>query len=369
MKQKLQKILQTLLSMCLGAGMALCVMPRLFSIPDMSLWQFEAAFFLNFLLVLLVFLLTTALHEAGHLIAGLLSGYRFVSYRVLSLTVIRLNGKLRVKRYSLAGTAGQCLMKPPAWTAAGIPVCFYNLGGLLMNALCLAVSLPLCFVIPAVTFGGMLLLAFAVTNGITLLINGIPMANNDAHNVLHLTDDPNAVRAFWAQMMGNALLAEGVALAEFPDELYDMPGDADRSNPLIASCAALKAQLPLFRRHFEEGDAAIAGALEKFGEAMPAVIRTLMIGERVWFELMTENRRDVLTELKTREYLQYCKAMRRSLSVNRVLYTEALANGNDNAADTLRRNFERLGRHYPYPQELEEERYLMQLAAARFHRS
>ena len=39
--------------------------------------------------------LQTAVHEAGHLVFGLLSGYRFSSYRIGSLMLLRSGGKLR----------------------------------------------------------------------------------------------------------------------------------------------------------------------------------------------------------------------------------------------------------------------------------
>lgn len=52
------------------------------------------------------FFLQIIIHEAGHLIFGLLSGYRFCSFRIGSLMWIKKEGKLQLKRYSIAGTAG-----------------------------------------------------------------------------------------------------------------------------------------------------------------------------------------------------------------------------------------------------------------------
>jgi len=72
------------------------------------------------------------IHEAGHLVFGLFGGYRFRSFRVGSFMLIREGDKLKLRRMSLAGTAGQCLMTPPAYTE-NFPVTLYNLGGSLMN--------------------------------------------------------------------------------------------------------------------------------------------------------------------------------------------------------------------------------------------
>ena len=59
-------------------------------IPLLSLAFFLIAIFLQ-----------VSLHEAGHLMCGLASGYRFVSFRIFSFTWIRQGGKVRIK-------AGRC---------------------------------------------------------------------------------------------------------------------------------------------------------------------------------------------------------------------------------------------------------------------
>ena len=62
---------------------------------------------------LVAFILQIVLHEGGHLLFGLLSGYRFVSFRIFNWTLIRQEGKFRLKRFGIAGPGGQCLMLPP----------------------------------------------------------------------------------------------------------------------------------------------------------------------------------------------------------------------------------------------------------------
>ena len=96
-----------------------------------------AVLFAGFVLALY---LQTAVHEAGHLVCGLLSGYRFCSYRLGSLMLLREEGRLRLRRLKIAGTAGQCLMAPPPWSEE-LPVILYNLGGCLFNLLRIALDL------------------------------------------------------------------------------------------------------------------------------------------------------------------------------------------------------------------------------------
>lgn len=54
--------------------------------------------------LVLSFWLQAILHEGGHLVCGLLSGYRFLSFRVGSFTLLRQNGRLVLRRFYLPGT-------------------------------------------------------------------------------------------------------------------------------------------------------------------------------------------------------------------------------------------------------------------------
>ena len=85
--------------------------------------------FLGFVLGLF---LQIAVHEAGHLVFGLMTGYKFCSYRLGNLMLQLEDGRLRLRRMTLVGTGGQCLMAPPPWSE-DLPAVLYNLGGCLMN--------------------------------------------------------------------------------------------------------------------------------------------------------------------------------------------------------------------------------------------
>ncbi|MDR3269990.1 MAG: M50 family metallopeptidase, partial [Peptococcaceae bacterium] len=52
-------------------------------------------------------------HEAGHRVCGLLTGYRFLSFRVFRWMIVKRDDTLQLKEFSLKGTMGQCLLVPP----------------------------------------------------------------------------------------------------------------------------------------------------------------------------------------------------------------------------------------------------------------
>ena len=96
-----------------------------------------AAFLLMFAEAMIIMYIAsfvqTIIHESGHLIFGLITGYKFVSFRIGHFMFIKEKGRLKIKLYTVVGTAGQCLMMPPQWNEK-IPYRLYNLGGCIMNA-------------------------------------------------------------------------------------------------------------------------------------------------------------------------------------------------------------------------------------------
>ena len=152
MKQILKLIGSLLLGGCIGF-IGVTIILVLFT--DISFNQFmeklqkvEAlemigVMILSFVTFILTCLLQILLHEGGHLIGGLLSGYHFVSFRILNWTIIKEEGKVRIKHFSIAGTGGQCLLTPPEKPMKEIPVILYNLGGVIMNLLTATLSLIL----------------------------------------------------------------------------------------------------------------------------------------------------------------------------------------------------------------------------------
>ena len=92
--------------------------------------------------------LSVVIHESGHLVMGLRTGYSFVSFRIGSLTLIRQEGKLRLKRFRVAGTGGQCILTPPETDRPeNAPFTLYYLGGGLFNLLTAAVVFPLALLL------------------------------------------------------------------------------------------------------------------------------------------------------------------------------------------------------------------------------
>ena len=78
---------------------------------DLSRLQSFALLFCAIVVMLIMFFIHIIIHEGGHLIFGWFSGYQFSSFRVGNIILVNNNGKLHLKKFSIPGTAGQCLME------------------------------------------------------------------------------------------------------------------------------------------------------------------------------------------------------------------------------------------------------------------
>lgn len=313
--------------------------------------------------VILGSVLQILLHEAGHLLLGLASGYQFCSFRIGSVLWMKQDGRLQRRRFSLAGTIGQCLLEPPEPVNGKIPYVLYNLGGSLLNlgtAALFAVlywrtaSRPLlCTMFLMLSVFGLL---FALTNGIPLPVGAV---NNDGHNAVSIGKCPEALRSFWLQMKVNAELTHGVRPKEMPQDWFPLPSEVPLDNSMTAAACILTFQRIMDQQNFPLARQ-VGETILQHGSGMVNLHRVMLQADLLYCELVGDNRPERIEAFQTKTYRKLMKAMRNYPSVLRVQYAYALLHDRDPAAaETLRERFEQIAKRYPYSAELESERELM----------
>lgn len=316
-------------------------------------------------LLYLSWFLHIVIHEAGHLCCGLLTGYSFSSFRIGSIMLLKENGKLVTKRLKIAGTGGQCLMAPPAMVNGKFPVVLYNLGGSILNLVVSLLFVPVLITAPK---GGILALFSFLMIGmgvISGLGNGIPLrtksVDNDGYNAISLGKSEEAMRAFWLQMNMNQQLSKGLRLKDMPDEWFEMPPDEAMKINLVAAIGVSVCNRLMDQHRFKEADELMAHIL-KIDSGMIGLHRNLVICDRMYFEMIHENRQDVLEQFYTKEQKKFMKAMRTFPSVLRTEYAYAVLVENDQkkAAKALD-IFEKVAKTYPYPNDINSERELIEI--------
>lgn len=306
------------------------------------------------------------IHETGHLIFGLISGYKFSSFRIFSFMWVKDEDKIKFRRLSIAGTGGQCLMTPPDMTDGKIPVVLYNLGGSLANIIFGLIFLGLFFIFKDVPFLSAFLLLFSVCGFIIAVMNGVPMrmgtVDNDGYNAFALIHNREAMRSFWVQMSVNGQIAKGVRLKDMPDEWFVVPSDEAMKNSMTAVMGVFACNRMIDEGQFEEADKLMVHLLS-INSGIVGLHRSLMICDRMYVEMITDNRCEILDSMLTKAQKKFMKSMKKFPSVLRTEYVYALlCERNAEKAYQIMAQFEKCAKSYPYQTDIQAERELMEIA-------
>jgi hypothetical protein len=309
-----------------------------------------------------------AVHEAGHLVFGLLTGYRFCSYRIFSLMWIREGERVVFRRFSIAGTGGQCLMAPPEPDEEGrIPFVLYNLGGVILNmvtaVLFLIPALLLSSTSAAAVFFRMLVivaLGFALANGIPMRIGEV---DNDGANTRALLREPDAVPVFRVMMLVNEASSRGVRVKDMPEEWFREPDERLFDNSIGVSAEVFRLGRLMDEGQYREAEGQIARFLTR-DTATNGIYRNLLTADLITCLLIRGDRESAGT-LRTKELKRFLSAMRASPSAVRTeIAMTRLIDGDESGAAAHEQRFEKIAASYPYPAEIEAEREILAAVAA-----
>ncbi len=373
-QKKGRKLLFTALMFVLGVALGVAI-DVFYLIPALesgeSFWIVMLTVFGYLALFLLAYVLQLVIHEAGHLLFGLLTGYRFLSFRIGSLTLVKRPEGLRLCRYALAGTAGQCLLSPPDLVDEKMPVILYNLGGVLLNLLTGAAFLALSFLAPG-TLPGNFLGLLALTGAAIALMNGVPIhtpqVDNDGYNALALTRDRETVKAFWTQMKCMEQTALGRRLRDLPEEWFQISPTAMAKSALAATVGALACNR-LLDAGDVEGTARAIDRLLSSDAALAGVHRNLLLLDRVFCATVLEDGLDTASMMEDPQMRSFRRSMHGSITALRTEMVYALLVKKDpEEAEKLKIKFEKAAKAYPYPADVASERMLLALAQEKYEK-
>ena len=363
MKKKLQKLGSHLMFIFIGAISGIIMVVYLDSVFEEYGLLLSLVF--KALMFLLMFYIQLIIHEVGHLIAGLLSGYSFGSFRIGSLMIVNDNGKLKMRRQSIAGTGGQCLMIPPQPVDGKIPVIFYNLGGVLMNFL----TLPICVYLIRFLIGKPVLYCGCVmmflSGLIVVLTNGIPiklgMINNDGSNARELYHNQEAMMSFYNQFMILEHVRRGKRLRDIPSEYFSMPSKEGMKNSISVSSAVF-----LENRLFDGGefDAALSliNELLSAESALIGLHRYLLLTDKITIKLLRGEIEAAKGIYLGKGYQTFAKQMKSSINVIRLNYAfSLLCEKNEKKAGEILIYFNKCAKNHPYNSDVESEREVISL--------
>lgn len=250
MKEKFKKGIPVMISIILGIllGMIIVAILEHFDMLD----RIDALFFM-FCILAISYFLQILVHEAGHLIFGLATGYQFLSFRIGSIILLKQDHHYTFKRYHVPGTAGQCLLIPPKDENI---FRLYHAGGVLMNLIFALVNgLLLCL-----PFQNIYVIAFLIMNILTAIIvglmNGIPMnvqgICNDGYNLWMSIKDEKRREALYLQLDINAWIYQNKPIVDYPIQRLDKFMDESMDDAFYASLIDYIAIYKIGKHQFDE---------------------------------------------------------------------------------------------------------------------
>lgn len=254
------------------------------------------------------------IHEGGHLVCGLATGYRFVSFRVGNLILYRDGGRMRIGRFSIAGTAGQCLLEPPTDNisdADGIPYRAYSAGGVAANltvAVVAAVLLAAGVQSVAVAFAAAM---FFITGVVIAAMNGIPMRvggfPNDGYTARIMGQETDMRRSLWVQLTVNAQYSRGRLLRDMPDEWFALPDGADLANHMYTTVAMFDVWRHIERHDFEAADTLLR-RLHACEGRMIDLFRQEITSDRMFVAILRQRPKSIVRNIRTESVARYLAA-------------------------------------------------------------
>ena len=180
------------------------------------------------------------IHELGHLVFGLLSGFRPVSFAVACVRFSRIGKK--VSFVPNAAYAGACEMYPVGEKHLKGRLLLYTMGGVIFNFIFAAAGI-LCFLLFPASWGLLFFVSLAPLNlyecVTELLPVQLPAGKTDGQFALDLVRGESGARNAYAVFHAQSLLAKG-SFSDVPRAvLYDVPVVRE-DDPVFLSLLSLR---------------------------------------------------------------------------------------------------------------------------------
>lgn len=286
------------------------------------------------LLLAVVFLyLHIIIHEGGHMVCALLSGWKFLSFRVGNFVLVEQDGKLKLKKTTVVGTGGQCLMIPPNVKYEDCPYFLYFLGGGTANILTGAVAFLVGLLVnPAmqVLFNmfAIIGIGLGVSNLFPAKMSGIM---NDGYQMfIEIPESSDSKKYMYCLMSANAILTEQESTQALPENIRTTIleiDDGDMDNYFAVNLLLFKNSILQEEGKYEE----VQQICRKIVAApdMLQVFKNEAMCELLYYEIMGEGSKEKIEKLADKNLMKYIKATSVYPSRRRLMYAYHLIYRND----------------------------------------
>lgn len=302
-------------------------------------------------------------HEFGHLIFGLLTGYTFAAIGFGHHLFLRRDGRMRRFVYKLPGALGFCAMEVPDMKDGGFPFALYLSGGAFGNAFFALVCIfAFAFGIGnGVLFFPHAFLFPAFVNAYLAIVSILPIKtkflNTDGKQLFDLLKHKNIRKSFWACEKISAAQYRGVKFEDIPSEWFN---ETDDTQSVYA--ASIRAVRFLARTETDEPKEVCALIEKELSEnhALSGRSKALLICMRIYYESIGERDAGTLKKLITQTQIDFMKRMKNMPSAIQTEYAYTLLVEKDvREASRIKARLEKISKKYPFPAEIDTAKKLI----------
>ena len=300
-------------------------------------------------------ILQTIIHECGHMIFGLLSGYEFLSIRFFNFMWIKSDDKIQFKMNNVPNTLGQCLMSIDKYQEP-FPFLLYHLGGVLNNIISALFLFLICYFI-----NNPYIQSFCFSTGVfgitMAIINGIPLElgiDNDGRNIVNMMKYPLCQYACFQQLKIGEYMSKGYSLKDIDKQYFTLYKQNDLSLCLTISLFTILREIDL--GNYQRACVIANDILENtpsINEQLSYVLKSLV----VYGLLLSDPTNEDITNIRNEKYLKMTKLLKRDLTTLKVEYAYALLHNHDTTqAQDLLKQLNKVCSTHPYQGEIESEK-------------
>ncbi|MGL5755460.1 MAG: site-2 protease family protein [Paraclostridium sp.] len=343
------------------------------SVENISVEDSVFSVFILLFIFIIAFTVQIILHEAGHLVGGLLSGYDFVSFRVGSLTLIKEDGKFAIKKFNIKGTGGQCLMMPKEEDYEKCHYILYNLGGVLMNFLVVVICFVIYLKFDKNKYINEALIAMMASGLVIVINNAIPMKIsgivNDGYNTMSIIKNKLNKYGLYMQLKVNGLNSRGIRIKDMPLNWFEIDSSSDFSNPLITGIKCIEANYYHDNLEFDKAKLCYEFLLSDDINICKLYENEIKC-ELIFYEIVGKRDESKINELYTKQLKTYVKASKCQINKLRLMYAYALIIEKDKKkVKKILEKIEVVKKKYPNKGELESELEIIEYVKNNFDSS
>ena len=337
------------------------------NLEKMNMLQYVVSCVLVSLGIYAVLIISTIIHEFGHLICGLISGYKYLNFRVLSFNLCKYEDGFKIKRFTIPGTGGQCLMAPPEYNEGNFKYKLYLLGGNITTFILLVLEMLFVAFAGIDILAGRAVLLSAVITTYLFILNAIPMKvggiANDAYDLKNLGKNQEQKKEFWNSLDINAKNHNGLELSEIGVDFDSMDDDEllkDIDGIAIQIKLNIKVNYLIYVKRYEEAYELCKKLLGK--KEVIELYKCELRCDKMFLEIMMGNEEKVKSTYSdsVKQYIN--KTHKFMLQRMRLMYAYYLLIEKDEAKALKEKNyFEKMCPRYPDLGEIKSERKLMEL--------